>query len=143
MTCSLPHWWAFWAVGEPNTSLLPLITHLIIFAGFKWSIIQYARKIEDLFAKMEGVRTTVLPPNGKGADRYFGTAWLIVHTLTSPVLSLDLPDSVLVDSGNFKHHIEAEEKRLENNLRAVNYVIDGTDTLTLITGGGRTEKVRI
>jgi hypothetical protein len=101
----------------------------------------YARKIEDLFAKMEGVRTTVLPPNVQGADRYFGFAWLIVHSLTSPVLTLELPDSVQADLGNFKHHIEAEEKRLEKNLRAVNYVIDGSDTLALITGGGRIEKV--
>jgi hypothetical protein len=101
----------------------------------------YAQKIEDLFAKMEGVRTTVLPPNGQAADRYFGTAWLIVHSLTSPVLSLDCPDSVQADSGKFKHHIEAEESRLENNLRTVNHVIDGSDTLALITGGGRIEKV--
>lgn len=103
----------------------------------------YARKIEELFAKMEGVRTTVLPPNGSRADLYFGNAWLIVHSLTSPVLSLDCPESVLADTGKFKHHIEEEEKRLENNLRAVNYVIDGIDTLTLITGGGRIEKVWI
>ena len=89
---------------------------------------------------MEGVRTTVLPPNRKGVDRYFGVVWEIVHTLTTAANSLD---SVLADSGKFKLYLEAEETRLETNLRAVNYVIDGIDTLTLITGGGRIEKVGI
>jgi hypothetical protein len=116
------------------------VTRRSIIAGFKWSIIDYAQKIEKLFAKMEGVRTTVLPPNRKGVDRYFGVVWEIVHTLTTAANSLD---SVLADSGKFKLYLEAEETRLETNLRAVNYVIDGIDTLTLITGGGRIEKVGI
>jgi hypothetical protein len=34
----------------------------------------------------------------------------------------------------------AEEARLGNNLRAVDYVIDGIDTLSLIAGVGRIEK---
>jgi len=89
---------------------------------------------------MEGVRTTVLPPNRKGVDRYFGVVWEIVHTLTTAANSLF---SVLVDSGKFKLYLEAEETRLETNLRTVNYVIDGIDTLMLITGGGRIEKVGI
>ena len=103
-------------------------------------MIDYAQKIENLFAKMEGVRTTVLPPNRKGVDRYFGVVWEIVHTLTTAANSLE---SVLADSGKFKLYLEAEETRLETNLRAVNYVIDGIDTLTLITGGGRIEKVGV
>jgi hypothetical protein len=43
----------------------------------------------------------------------------------------------------FKSYLEAEEARLGNNLRAVDYVIDGIDTLPLIAGVGRIEKVRI
>jgi hypothetical protein len=43
--------------------------------------------------------------------------------------------------GRFKSYLEAEEARLSTNLKAVDYVIDGTDTLTLITGVGRIEKV--
>lgn len=89
---------------------------------------------------MDGVRTTLLPPNRKLVDRYFAVVWQIVHTLSTAALSLD---SVLPDSGKFKLYLEAEETRLETNLRAVNYVIDGIDTLTLITGGGRIEKVGI
>ncbi|KAH9995914.1 hypothetical protein BJV74DRAFT_883811 [Russula compacta] len=118
---SLPHWLAYWAVG------------------FKWSMIEYANKIEELFAKMEGLRTVVLPPNRDAVDLYFAAVWMPIHTLTAAVLSLS---SRLDDSTKFKFkpYLEAEEARLGKNLRAVNYIIDGTDSLELITGIGRIEK---
>ena len=142
MSPSLPHWMAFWAVGEPNTSFYAALHS--ISTGFKWSIIDYSRKIEDMFAKMEGVRSVVLPPNQAAVDRYFACVYITVHTLTAAVLSQDYSqNSGSDDSKRFNSYLEAEEARLENNLRAVDYVIDGTDTLPLITGVGRIEKVRI
>lgn len=115
-----------------------------IFAGFKWSIIDYAQKIEDLFAKMQGVRSAVLPPNRKAFDRYFGYVWEAVHTLTAAVLSQSSQSSSRPDeSKKFKPYLEALESRLENNLQAVDYIIDGVDTLPLIMGVGRVEKVRV
>jgi hypothetical protein len=114
-----------------------------MFAGFKWSIIDYAQKIEGLFAKMEGVRSAVLPPNREAVDRYFAFAWEVVHTLTAAVLSESSQPSGLDESKKFKSYLEAEEARLGNNLQAVGYIIDGVDTLPLITGVGRVEKVRI
>jgi len=137
MGSSLPHWLAFWAVGESNDFPYPTPSSVVV--GFKWSIIDYAQKIENLFAKMEGVRTTVLPPNRAAVDSYFWYIWDDVHTLTAAASSLS---SGLDDPEKFKSHLEAEEARLEKNLRAVDYVIDGIDTLKLITGGGRIEKVR-
>jgi hypothetical protein len=137
MSPSLPHWLAFWAVGGPNTSLYPTLRSIIV--GFKWSIIDYARKIEDLFAKMEGLRNMVLPPNREAFDRYFGCAWVTVHVLTAAVLSQQYSEPE--DPKRFKLHLKAEEVRLGNNLRAVDYVIDGVDTLPLIAGVGRIEKV--
>jgi hypothetical protein len=142
MSLSLPHWLAFWAVGELNTSLCPTLHSIIV--GFKWSIIHYARKIEDLFAKMEGMRSMVLPPNQETFDRYFIFVWDAVHTLTAAVLSQSSSQSSGPDdSKRFKSYLEAEEARLGNNLRAVDYIIDGIDTLPLIAGVGRIEKVRI
>jgi len=142
MSRSLPHWLAFWAVGEPNTFFYP--TFYSVIPGFKWSIINYARKIEELFAKIEGMRSVVLPPNREAVDRYFAFVWDAVHTLTAAVLSqyssqYSEPD----DSEKFKSYLEAEEARLGNNLRAVDYIIDGIDTVPLIAGVGRIEKVRV
>jgi hypothetical protein len=138
MGSSLPHWLAYWAVGEPNIFLY--LTHISIVAGFKWSIIDYTQKIENLFAKMEGVRAMVLPPNREVVDKYLTFVWILVHTLTAAASSLS---SGLDDAEKFKSHLEAEEARLGKNLLAVDYVIDGIDTLNLITGGGRIEKVGI
>jgi hypothetical protein len=114
-----------------------------MFAGFKWSIIDYAQKIEDLFAKMEGARSAVLPPNREAVDRYFAFAWEVVHTLTAAVLSQSSQSSGTDELKRFKSHLEAEETRLGNNLKAIDYIIDGVDTLPLITGMGRVEKVRV
>ena len=108
-------------------------------AGFRASIINYAKQIEELFAKMEGVRSHVLPPNREVIDDYFNDVWEPVHTLTAAVISLQ-PESNHPDK--FKPYLEAEEARLAANLKAVDYIIDGTDTLTLVTGVGRVEKVR-
>jgi hypothetical protein len=108
-------------------------------AGFRAEIINYAKQIEDLFAKMEGVRSHVLPPNREAIDDYFNEVWDPVHTLTAAVISLQSEPS---SPDKFKPYLEAEEARLAANLKAVDYTIDGTDTLTLITGVGRVEKVR-
>jgi len=106
--------------------------------GYRASIIAYALKIQDLLAKMDGVRAEVLPLNLQAIVDYFSFVWGPVHTLIVPILSLQPPQD---DSDKFTSYIEAEEARLQNNLRAVDYVIDGIDTLTLITGVGRVEKV--
>jgi hypothetical protein len=107
-------------------------------AGYRSSIIDYAKKIENLFAKMEGVRAKVLPPNREPIDDYFTYVWKPVHTLTAATFHLQPGPS---HPDKFDSYLEAEEVRLGNNLKAVEYVIDGTDTLTLITGAGRIEKV--
>jgi hypothetical protein len=107
-------------------------------AGYRSSIIDYANKIEMLFAKMEGVRAEVLPPNREPIDDYFTYVWEPIHTLTAAVLKLPPGPN---NPEKFKSYLEAEEARLGENLKAVDYTIDGTDTLTLITGVGRIEKV--
>jgi hypothetical protein len=106
--------------------------------GFRSSIIDYAEKIYDLFAKMEGVRAEVLPPNREIIDHYFTRTWREVCTLIDAVPS---PLSLSLNPEIFKPYIEAEEARLSANLKAVNYIIDGSDTLSLVTGVGRIEKV--
>jgi hypothetical protein len=89
---------------------------------------------------MEGTRVEVLPPNQKFFDNYFTFAWKLVHTLTAAVTPLE-PELGTSNLERFKSYLEAEETRLSASLKAMNYNIDGTDTLTLITGAGRIEKV--
>lgn len=107
-------------------------------AGYRASIIDYANKIEELFAKMEGLRAEVLPPNREAIDDYFTYVWEPLHTLTAAALSLQPGPN---NPEKFRPYLEAEEARLGANLKAVDYILDGIDTLTLITGVGRIEKV--
>ena len=81
----------------------------------------------------------VLAPNREAVDRYFQDVWDSVHTLTAAVHSRYFWAD---DLKRFNSYLEAEEARLGNNLRGVDYVIDGVDTLPLITGVGRIEKVK-
>ena len=87
---------------------------------------------------MEGIREEVLPPNRALIDYYFTYVWKQVHKLTAGWPS---PLYLSFDPQKFQSYLEAEETRLSTNLKAVNYIIDGTDTLSLITGEGRIEKV--
>jgi hypothetical protein len=109
--------------------------------GYRASIIDYAIKIEELLAKMEGIRAEVLPPNRKDFDEYFTLGWTFVHTLTAAATELELEFFGTSNLDHFSSYLEAEEARLTANLKAVDYVIDGADTITLITGVGRIEKV--
>lgn len=90
---------------------------------------------------MEGVRAEVLPPNRESVGDYFAYVWEFIHTLTAAVTPLQPEPGPSTTWDKFKSYLEAEEARLSTNLKAVDYVIDGTDTLTLITGAGRIEKV--
>ncbi|KAI0044626.1 hypothetical protein FA95DRAFT_1496723 [Auriscalpium vulgare] len=119
---SLAHWIAFWA------------------AGWKASIIEYASKIEAIFAKMEGIHAKLHPANRQHADDYFRFAWKAVHTLTATMIK-EVPESLPEDK--FGKYIQTEEARLTENLKAVEYNIDGLDTLALVTGVGRIEKASI
>jgi hypothetical protein len=87
---------------------------------------------------MDGIRVEVLPLNRHPIISYFGYNWTFVCTLIAPFLPLQ---PAREERERFKSYLEAEEARLENNLRAVDYIVDGMDTLTLITGVGRIEKV--
>jgi hypothetical protein len=106
--------------------------------GFRSSIVDYTNKIEDLLAKMEGVGAEVLPPNREIMDHYFTFAWGLVYTLTAAAPS---PLPLSFNPEKIKSYLEAEEARLSANLEAVNYIIDGSDTLSLVMGVGRIEKV--
>ena len=91
---------------------------------------------------MEGVRAEVLPPNRGSIDEYLNFSWPTIHALTAAVTSLQPESRPPVSAWDkFKSHRDAEEARLSTNLKAVDYVIDGADTLALITGEGRIEKV--
>jgi len=81
----------------------------------------------------------LLPENRILARSYLYFTWEIIHTITD---SLSLESRSTQNTTNlFKDHIRNEEDRIKANLNHVHYLIDGVDTLYLVAGPGRIEKV--
>ncbi len=118
--CSLPHWLAYWAIGWQMTAT------------------KYRDMIATLCAKMFAVRSQVHPANQHAIDRYLKTVWKNVSTLCNSVVRTDQAESL---QERFKSYVEAEEQRLREGLETIKYDIDAMDTLLLVTGPGRIEKV--
>ncbi|KAI0049994.1 hypothetical protein FA95DRAFT_699202 [Auriscalpium vulgare] len=117
---SLQRWIAFWAVG------------------WRSAIIEYAVRVEVVFAKMVGIIPHVLPENRSSVERYIRLVWPLAHALTT---TLKTENSIRVPcQDHFMKYVAREEERLQTELKKVEYNIDGVDTLRLVAGTGRFEK---
>ena len=99
----------------------------------------YRDKINALFAKMFSLKAHIHPAVRSSVDTYLHTVWTRVTELTSSIEPY-YPAEALRE--RFHSHIDDEEQRLREGLEAVRYDIDAMDTLILVTGPGRIEKVR-
>ena len=86
---------------------------------------------------MFAILPKILPANLKAVNTYLSKIHQSATNLYSSV-------SVCYwsNQSRFKSFVDAEEARLKKNLEAVRYDIDAADTLLLITGPGRIERVR-
>ena len=85
---------------------------------------------------MFAILPNILPGNINAVNAYLAE---VHHTAIDLYSSINSCDTAL--QSRFDRFLDAEEARLKNNLEAVKYNIDGTDTLLLITGYGRIEQV--
>ncbi|KAJ6511394.1 hypothetical protein C8R47DRAFT_732752 [Mycena vitilis] len=116
---SLPRWIAYWAVGH----------HQVMTS--------YVNRIGALLGKMFGIISKILPANKSSVDAYLTSIYEGVYTLTASVNGCWANESL---NEKFASYIEAEEARIRGNLEAVQYDIDASDTLELVTGAGRIER---
>ncbi|KAJ7248435.1 hypothetical protein C8J57DRAFT_1358239 [Mycena rebaudengoi] len=137
----------FVTVSEVNafTASRPMgwsIVHWIVFWSIGWhqSIALYKTKIRELIAKMFAIMTNVLPANRATANEYLDLVYRGVTSLESSIAPCFITDSL---QEKFRSYVEAEEARLRDNLKDVRYDIDARDTLALVIGPGRIERVSI
>ncbi|KAJ6588495.1 hypothetical protein B0H19DRAFT_978427 [Mycena capillaripes] len=121
---SLPRWIAYWAVGHHQTMQI------------------YVNKINDLLAKMFAILPKILPVNKSSANVYLRKIYEGVYTLTASLNYCYINDGL---QERFTTYVDAEEARirgssLTGNLEAVQYDIDASDTLELVTGEGRIDR---
>lgn len=102
-------------------------------------MIDYAGKIDAILAKMDGISKEILPANRSSVDTYASLVWDSVEALT-----VTLKDEYSwINQDKFATYIQSEEDRLKERLKGVDYIIDGKDTLSLIAGVGRPERVSV
>ena len=87
---------------------------------------------------MFAVLPKVRPENRHAVNGYLLQIYEPVTTLQCSVNACPSNDAL---RARFKIYVDSEEERLTANLQAVNYDIDEMDTLALVTGPGRIDKV--
>ena len=102
------------------------------------SMSDYAAKIDVVLAKMFALKTHLLPANRNAIEQYLFTVWTIVTMLTVAFRRVEIDEQLL---HRFEDYTKSEEQRLAENLKTAKYDIDAQDTLDLICGPGRIEKV--
>lgn len=102
------------------------------------AMVQQRNAINKMLDEMFSLVPILLPENRIFARTYLSTTWETVVTITS---SLEGKWSSDFLEKMFKDYIKGEEDRIKRNLVDVKFKIDEVDTLYLVTGPGRVEKV--
>lgn len=102
----------------------------------------YNNKLNALVAEMFALIPHLRVENRLKACWYLVMVWpaLAQFLATFDRVEVDIEGDLW---GRFQSYIESEEKRLEEGLKTFHYFIDAADTVTLITGPGRIERVSL
>ncbi|KAF9557962.1 hypothetical protein CPC08DRAFT_709992 [Agrocybe pediades] len=123
---SLPQWIAYWALG------------------WQISVTAYRAKIRSTVQAMFNTARDVLALNRQWVEEYFlSLGFLKVELLLRSLRPVNNQAQGLQDSQLTritKEYTEAEEKRIESNLKTVAYELDTPATVPLVTGEGRIER---
>lgn len=122
MSNSLPHWVAYWAVGWQITAC------------------KYRDKIHSLFAHIFSLRSTIKAENRYWVDYYLRTVWPVAFELTQSLRSPDVAEHI---EDKFSAFAQYEEERMMKNLEDIRFDIDALDTVYVVAGPGRIEKVSL
>lgn len=125
---SLPHWIAYWTYGFETT--------------VQW----YFRRIRKVFAEIHTSSNAALPANFKLISEFVG-CWQMrwAEDVLSGLRDVEEWDDFDWEDDHvfakFKGYVVENEGRMERSLRGVNYYLDAANTLTIVAGEGRPEKV--
>ena len=99
---------------------------------------RYIVQIDQLLNKMFAVKSLVLPANRRFVERYLDAVWTLITELTLGFRRAEWSDTM---REKFESYVVEEEDRVRKKLETIRYDIDGADTLILVVGPGRIEKV--
>lgn len=95
----------------------------------------YCEKIEEIFDAMIRLAKEVLPGNRRAVNSYINSVW---EPVTVFVQSIEKERGL---NPKFESYIFNEEERLRKNFEDLNYRIDGSDIIQVISGDRRLETV--
>ena len=87
---------------------------------------------------MFALKELVLPANRPAVDESLYLIWMRVVLVIAPVKTTRMDPELLE---HFQAFINSEEEHVKKDLEAVHYRIDDLETIVLILGSGRVEKV--
>ncbi|KDR69957.1 hypothetical protein GALMADRAFT_160132 [Galerina marginata CBS 339.88] len=122
---SLPQWVAYWTVAN--------------YVGFEVTSRQYCVRIRELFSDLHSLYDSLIPGNA-GVFSSVITSQIVEH-LIGRVHTIGADDKEdEYQNQSFQAYAEGVEKQLEKRLERLNYLIDDSNTLSLVTGPGRLEE---
>lgn len=98
----------------------------------------YIVEIDHLLDNMFAIKSLVLPANRRFVERYLDSVWSLITELTTGFRRAEWNDAM---REKFQSYVVEEENKMRERLETIRYDIDAADTLVLVTGPGRIEKV--
>ena len=109
------------------------------YIGFEVTLRQYCSRIKVLFSRLHSLYDLLIPGNAGVFSSVI--AFRIVDVITRiHTIGADVIEDEY-QNPSFQAYAEGIEKRLEQRLKRLNYLIDDKNTLSLVTGPGRLEEV--
>ena len=101
---------------------------------------KYVEKIRRIMGLMYGLRSRVLSKNRFDVDYYLSKVWPTIVDLSEGLQESELPEEL---HERFLPFMEHEEALIRRNLQDIRFDIDALDTVYVVAGQGRIEKVII
>jgi hypothetical protein len=117
---SLIKWLAFWSFGLNR------------------SMVERRKEIKKSFNEMFSLIPILLPQNQVHARKYLSEIWMGIASVTR---SFKGKWSKWGSTDQFSDYVQAEEDRITRNFVDIKYKIDEENTVHLVAGPGRIEKV--
>ena len=139
---------AYWTIGRLRQSSYDMRVANMHVIGFEMSVQWYFRRIRKLLAMITHAAKAARPEN-RALVANFVASWelRVLEDLLSGLKHVDDWDGRDWENdaifGRFRDYVLKEEMKLDRGLQSIKYYIDETNTLVIIAGGGRPEKVSV
>ena len=134
---SLPHWIAYWAIGKKVVEAERCCANS--FAGWHMSLQRYKTGLQEVIGKMFAILPFIKRENRAPVNMYLDVTYQWTASIYESIQPCQISHAL---ETKFETYVDAEEKRIRSYLESIDYDIDAQDTVSLITGHGRIERVR-